>query len=290
MPAAQIRGSMRKIILSVLISISFFPVFSFAASIGGADTQGRNKFSVGIDSDYVFEKEFEDRRVSWVSFPIAEFYGQETTKIKGGMYREMVKINYGILDNLDIYVKAGTAQIIGMRTNVGLPGTIFAVNGSVERGMDYTSELGMSYAAGLKGKVNLPGKLSDWFLGCDLQYLRQRNRTRVWVWQNLYALGTLVMSGQNGARGHITWEEWQAAPYLAYKWKMFTPYAGAKYSYTRLKIQTDDWFDMGMNEKSGNEVGAFAGLDWDIGKHITLNLEGRFVDETAVSGAVSYKF
>ncbi len=278
---------MKKMALIIFFVICL-PFVSYAASIGGALTQGKGKFAIGIDSDYVFKKEFKNRNVYDGFGGIATYNAVLHTEIKGGLYREMVKLSYGIIDNLDIYVKVGMAQIIGIRQNGEGPLTFLGFPGSLYASNDIQSEVAPAYGAGIKGKVNLPGRLSNWMLGCDAQYIRHRNRVNISSWTNLYITG-FGMLGQNRtlARGYVTWEEWHAAPYVAYKIGNFVPYVGGKYSYTRLKVGSDRG---GSNEKTGNKAGAFVGFDYIFGKHLDFNLEGRFIDETAVSGSVAYKF
>ena len=41
---------------------------------------------------------------------------------------------------------------------------------------------------------------------------------------------------------------------------------------------------------AGLLVGAFVGATYEVIKNLKLNLEGRFIDETALSFSVSYKF
>jgi opacity protein-like surface antigen len=42
--------------------------------------------------------------------------------------------------------------------------------------------------------------------------------------------------------------------------------------------------------KTKNSVGPFVGLDYKFNDNLSLNLEGRFIDETAVSFSANYKF
>lgn len=277
---------MRKIFL-VLICLLFLPIASYAASIGGADTQGKGKLAFALDSDYTFDREFQRLQVTqfisglgWTANVKAA-----TKSTIGAMYRETIKISYGILDNLDIYAKVGTAKIDDYEMKVDGTFTLSTPFGDTTvpiRGVANTrSHIALAYGGGIKGKINL---LRDWFIGCDTEYLRHRTRTKISSWQNVEGIDY----DRSTDKGYITFEEWQGAAYLAKKIGNFTPYAGAKYSYARVKYETDS--TGGGNEKTGNKVGAFCGLDYNISKHLSLNLEGRFIDETSVSGAVAYKF
>lgn len=287
----KLDNRMKKITL-VTFFIVCLPFVSYAASIGGALTQGKGKFSVGIDSDYVFKKEFKNRNASGGFGGVATYNVGVHTEIKGGLYRETVKLSYGIFDNLDIYAKVGMAQVIGIRQNIEGPLMFLGFPGALYGSADFQSEVAPAYGAGIKGKINFPGRLSNLMLGCDTQYIRHKNRINVSSWSSLYVTGFGLLAQTIALdRGYITWEEWHAAPYLAYKIGNFVPYVGGKYSYARMKMELDTAVGFGAsNEKTGSKAGAFVGFDYLLGKHIDLNLEGRFIDETAVSGSFAYKF
>lgn len=299
---------MKKISFLFLVFLLALPLASYALSIGGADTLGRNKFAVGLDSEYTFDQVYQRRQTTtnFVIVPgVVEIHTANGNQITvNALYRETVKVSYGILKNLDIYVKAGIAKIDDLEYEGS--GGINAILGgpplvaSATNGGHLRSNLGLALGAGLKGKIDLP--FTGWFIGTDLQYARSRARTKLPLWQTFVIAGVPV--GQEiGNRGFVTLEEWQVAPYIAKKLGNFTPYIGGKYSYSRMKLEFDGRMgpnpfgpgtipmsQQGSNERTGNIFGAFCGLDWNIGKHVTLNLEGRFIDETAVSGTATYKF
>lgn len=43
-------------------------------------------------------------------------------------------------------------------------------------------------------------------------------------------------------------------------------------------------------DKADNNVGVFIGSDYNITKNLSVNVEGRFIDETAMSIGATYKF
>ncbi len=94
-------------------------------------------------------------------------------------------------------------------------------------------------------------------------------------------------------------KEYQAAIEVAWKNDVLTPYAGIKFS----DVEVDAKFTEGGQERDATgknadeNVGVFVGLAitptleaLDKEKSIALNIEGRFVDEEAVSVGISYKF
>ena len=94
-------------------------------------------------------------------------------------------------------------------------------------------------------------------------------------------------------------EETQAAIEVAYKTDYFVPYVGIKYS----DVEVGTTFTYGSvarnaSDKSSQQViGAFAGLTImpvldgvEKSENVTINIEGRFIDEEALSVGLSYQF
>lgn len=93
--------------------------------------------------------------------------------------------------------------------------------------------------------------------------------------------------------------EIQGAVELAWKKELFTPYIGIKYS----DVEVDARFTLygtlrDANDKNAvNNVGIFLGLTMTpnmdselFGERLAINVEGRFIDEEAISIAASYRF
>jgi hypothetical protein len=107
---------MKRLILLSLITLLCLPVAVYAASIGGAETQGQGKFAIGLDQEFVFDRDMKKKTLDFEEDVtdggvITEFSGQISLKPEiDKMYRTMVKASYGVFDNLDVYVKLGTAS------------------------------------------------------------------------------------------------------------------------------------------------------------------------------------
>src|SRR3989344_7857549 len=89
-----------------------------------------------------------------------------------------------------------------------------------------------------------------------------------------------------GTRLH--WCEWQMDLDLSYTIDLFTPYVGVKYSNVRAKVGTFSTQiagnDTGTNSfKNRTPVGICIGCSLSTGKYFFLNVEGRLVDEEAVT-------
>jgi opacity protein-like surface antigen len=228
---------------------------AYSASVGGAETQGRNKIGVGVDQEFIFDRDLKYQ---------SGLENVESAKIEiDSMYRTMGKISYGLLDNLDLYVKLGTAD-----AKVKGPMTFTTVEGGT-----YTANTSNAFAWGLGVKGNYEFA-EDWLLGADVQYLRHRHSAD-FSW------------GENSWDGKLLFQEWQVAPYLAKRIGNFTPYAGVKYS--DLRVDHKD-ADGKVKFKADDNFGMFVGTGYKLNDRISLNVEGRFIDETAMSFDATYRF
>jgi len=258
---------MKKLIVLALALILCVPIASYAASIGGAETQGKGKLAIGLDQEFVFDRDMEWDGANWELDPDEEIKDVEIDKI----YRTMVKTSYGVLDNLDIYVKLGVADFDGEGKSY---------ESDVYQGkFEYKGKNAFAYGFGLKGAYPLQ---NDWLLGADLQYLRHKNKySGKWISAD-------PADPEETWTGKATIQEWQVAPYIAKKLGNFVPYFGVKYSDLRAKTKDNE----GDYEKykADDNFGVFLGTDYKITENWKLNLEGRFIDETAMSFGATYKF
>src|SRR3989344_3732542 len=95
---------MKKLLfLGLIISLCLgIAVPGYAASIGGAETQRKGKIGVGLEQEFVFGRDLKHQSgVENVQSAAVEI---------DSIYRTLAKISYGLLDNLDVYVKLGTAD------------------------------------------------------------------------------------------------------------------------------------------------------------------------------------
>jgi hypothetical protein len=96
-----------------------------------------------------------------------------------------------------------------------------------------------------------------------------------------------------------TFEETQAAIELAWRNDVFIPYVGIKYS----DVDAGSRFTLGgtvrnaAGRDSDENTGAFIGLtilpklaETAVSERFAINIEGRFIDEEAISTSITYKF
>lgn len=265
---------MRKLLFLSLIIFLSLPVVAKAASVGGAETQEQGVISIGLDQEFVFDRDLKLKSMDPAPDVILEIKPEIDS-----MHRTMVKANYGVLDNLDIYVKLGTADF-----KSEMPYTWTGSDESETGIIKIKGDNAFAYGFGAKGTYNLE---NDWIIGCDVQYLRHKNDCKG------IASEDAEDGDEDSFKGDVTFQEWHIAPYIAKKLGNFVPYLGVKYSDLRTKFkqtwEDDDEAGTWKIEAEDN-VGVFLGTDYKVNDVWSLNLEARFVDETAMSFAAAYKF
>jgi hypothetical protein len=86
-------------------------------------------------------------------------------------------------------------------------------------------------------------------------------------------------------------DEWQAAIGVSYQFNTVSPYAGVKYSDASGKAKatvSGKSYEYSFDPKS--QFGIFAGLDVLAFDSLSINAEGRFIDETAFSASAILRF
>lgn len=304
---------MRKFTFLTLLFVLISPMASHASTIGDPETLGKNKWGVGLDGDYVYNRPLKSEtwstRQTIFARPagITEFvnYDMETSKLKiTEMYRTSAKVSYGLLESLDVYLKLGTSQkqirgsfsgsgvaILPPPTNT-LAATIY--NGSLK----YSTENAFTYGGGVK----LTHEFNEgWSIGVLGQYLREESNYKASRQYIQDLTGSPGIFSFEDWHGELTTQEWSIAPYLAKKIKNFTPYVGFVYTILRMKDRARLPTSIASSSSSATEVidlsregytlkfdnkrsiGPFVGLNYKFNDRWSINIEGRFVDETAIS-------
>lgn len=258
---------MRKSVLA-LVLICCLPLASYAAGIGSPETQGKGKAGIGVDSDFVFGKDWKLKNAT-------NLVAGETIKnieTENG-YFAGARLIYGLLDNLDVYARIGASDYKVKDKHF--------TNGAESATDKFNTDTGIAYGIGLKGAYHINENL---LLGCDLQYLRSKHEAK----DNYSTAGGTELSTKYKS---FTVQEWHVAPYVGYKTGNFLPYLGVRYSDGRLDMKKPSNTDFGaIKAEADNNFGVFLGTDYKIGENWKLNLEGRFVDEAAMSFGATYRF
>lgn len=87
-------------------------------------------------------------------------------------------------------------------------------------------------------------------------------------------------------------KEWQGALGLAYQYKSFIPYIGGKYSNidSHMEFTHDSTSHSDKELEASDNFGVYGGIDILLNDFVSLNIEGRAVDESAVSVGLSARF
>ncbi len=245
---------------------------AIAASVGSPQTQGKGKIGAGVEWSYIFNRDLEFKKATRPPGHAAD--SPVNFKIVKGT-NVAAKISYGVFEDMDVYVKLGVA-------NYDLKGDVF-VGDTQTASENLSARNALLYGGGLKFAHEFK---KGWILGCDAQYLTSDHELD-------FRANTLSTGAITTARYYdFRIQEWHMAPYVAKKIAKFTPYLGVRYSDMRMEQKKPSdpkrWDDLIFYADCN--TGVFTGVDWDIGKGFKLNVEGRFVDETAISVGTGYKF
>jgi opacity protein-like surface antigen len=278
-----------KRILVLILAFSFcIPLYVYAASIGEVETVGQNKFSIGVNQEFVFNRDMKLDKSWYWSMPAGR--NIDVKEKVDSLYRTMGKVSYGLLDNLDVYVKLGVSDFKTKNsyseTGAGLGDDVGTIK--------LNGKNAFAWGVGTKGTIALA---ESWIIGCDIQYLNHKNKLKGRdSWTQYNPDGSIFEIDGDDITGNVTFHEWHVAPYVAYKIGNFVPYVGGKYSDMRMHYKTKyvntavTPDDNKPKFKADDNVGIFCGMNYNVGQHLMLNVEGRFIDETAMSFGASYRF
>ena len=108
---------------------------------------------------------------------------------------------------------------------------------------------------------------------------------------------TFSDTNRNLTNNEIDYTDWQIAGAVSLQWKQFAPYVGIKYSDAGGEVKaTARGIDYETDLDSDDKIGLFAGLTVFFRKGhfdpnaLALNIEGRFIDEQALSLSVTARF
>ena len=294
---------MKKLILvsSIMLAVAL-PSIGRAATVGNiAETQGApSKFSLGLEYDKISNRDLEftsgsiTGNIGGVPFtePIPSL-GDSIKDVEAESNRIFLKGTLGFHSHIDLFVKLGIADAKWESKYVS--------PGSPDQKDEFDGDYGFAWGVGAKLLFfQSPGGLR--ILG-DTQYIEYEVE------------GDYKTDGVDLAQAlaPATYEsktkvkEWQVALYVNKTFGPFSPYLGIKYSDLRGKNETDvsgyiDIDDDGILDtpysfkasqkaKADDNIGAFVGTDiYVISNQLSVNIEGRFLDETAGTVGVNWKF
>ena len=240
------------LILSLIVCVSGISSVN-AASVGGKQPE-QGKLAVGFEYNQIIEKDIE-------SDPVIDDLGITNSS------QYLTKIEYGLLGsdlfNWSVFTKLGIADMEGKAED-----TKFPSDGEC--------------AWGLGSKLTY--KLEACEVGVEAQY---------------FSINGLSTSENFDPGDNLDeeWKEWQVSLFVAKDLEFanfsLMPYLGVRYS----DLQADmEFYDAGLattenyDVTADKNIGVFVGADIEITKNISVNVEGRFIDEKAVTAGLSYRF
>ncbi len=242
-----------------------------AASIGGPETQGQGKIALEAEWDGIFRRDLTFQSASRP--PHHENDQPENFRINGGNHYAG-KLTCGVFDFLDLYVKLGAADY-------RLAGDVF-VNDVPAVSENLWASTALLYGGGAKLAYAIA---ESWIIGLDAQYLASDHTLD-------FTATSAAGAVTKATYGTALIQEWHTAPFIAWKIASFTPYVGGRYSDLRLNQKDPDdpkrWDH--LHFRAANNIGVFAGADWNLGQHFKVNVEGRCLDETALSVGAAFRF
>lgn len=261
---------MKRVFVSGLFAfIVSLPAIGKAATVGNpADVLGeRMKSSIGLETDGILNKRMGLKRTIpeyRMIYPQRRQDVLSNFKLKSN--RNFIKFTLGYLDNADVYLKVGFAT-----------STLYLKDNNLGQDVRLVGKYDIAWGAGSKIRLY---NMSNFKILADVQYLRYTHYAR-------------VRFNEKEVRGvfpKITINEGQASLLATQKFNFFSPYGGMKYSYTSVLTQfTTVLVDVRLKPK--NYFGVFAGTDIHvISNKLKATIEGRFIDETAVTAGVTYIF
>lgn len=282
--------------LGLLVTTSTTPLN--AATIGGAETQGKGKFSISADGEFG-SREMKSTTMNFDSYvdssstSSVHFTGQPESKTKfKSINREMVKVSYGLLDSLDVYAMVGTAQ---GKIQKDISGTIDWVDGLVtgkaalDGNMSYKLKNALAYGFGAKFVKDIS---HGFLIGLNGQFLTHKNSYNASAsatYRDLGGKGTL--SSSTSWNGKLTTQEIEGAAYIGKKIGRFTPYGGVKYN----NLSLEDRTGYGDREKvkAKKQFAPFVGGDIKVSKNFKLYSEVTFIGDKSKPAFVvggTYRF
>ncbi len=259
--------------IMVAVMVSLFGTISLtrAASVGlNSEKKG---LSTSVEYTHVFDQELDKDAGSVDS---------EIDKIDA----VLAKLNYAFNEYVSLYTKLGSADI-----DVNLA----FVKGADRANYQLEHDFGFAWGGGIQ--ASLPLGDSEWRSIFDLQYLRWDSEV------NSVKVNNISASAVSSTDAEVT--DLSLSALLAKKWTLsnggvLTPYAGVKLSHVVVDYGTlsHAGITVGSTTFSGfsgdisseNKVGAVMGTEYQLNDRWSLAVEGRLVDETAITGSAKYRF
>lgn len=216
--------------------------------------------------------------------------GYEGDFVSDGKMEQEVESS-GRVDNFEQCTNSGTVtlnilnrlDLFGVFGSCKFQGDWRFSDGSALYRIETETHYDFLWAAGARAILFEWGSTS---LGMGARYSASNN-TPIWLTTN--------GASSSVSRSQLEWRQWQVNLGISYNIDLFTPYIGGKYSSEKAHlfdfptpIAPDD---SGSNHFENREpVGLYLGCSLSNGKYFMLNIEGRLIDEEAVTISGDFRF
>lgn len=298
---------MKKTILVGLLMVALsLPSIGWAATVGNiAETQGAlGKFSLGLEYDGVFDRDMDLKSGSVTSTgpgggTVTEPMlapGESIDDMEIDSNRIFLKGTLGLHPNVDMFVKLGMASANweAMSKEPGYP----------DEKREFEDDWNFAWGVGAKVKI-FETAVGLRFLA-DAQYLSYKvdgdfkkggKGFDQFVLEKLRLYDPMATFSSDS---EIEIKEWQVALYVNQTFGNFSPYAGVKYSECDVDFEFKGsgqflgnpyFLKLKGDAEADDNFGIFLGTDiYIIPNQLSVNIEARFIDETAGTIGVNYRF
>lgn len=198
----------------------------------------------------------------------------------------------GRVDNFEVFTNLGLV-VFSIADRFDLYGGFGA--STFESNWRFTNSVG-----GISRVSTLSNNRYSWTYGVN---------TTIYQWERAFLGGGIRYSGAHAGLSWITinganvpsnnaefrWLQWQAEMAIGCKIGLFAPYLGAKYSNARVRLASLDVAIAGDGEgkihmENRDHVGVYLGVTLSKDAYFMMTVEGRIIDEEAVSVSGDIRF
>jgi len=274
---------MKKIIIT-LIAVLLFSPYAIAKTGGPIENVGKGKFALSLDTEYIPEQRMRQDKL-YVDNTAGGILDEATymyENIRFRIDRHSIKLKYGILDKLDVFLRAGVNRIKSKMEEVEF-GSATSYIVAID---DYNPLVG----GGFKAHLFSVGELFD--VGFSGEYLWSNGKIKRYEAFSGSELHVDVMSSS------VKYYSWNSSLYLYKHFKFVTPYIGATYQDSVYELRADiyvpaaslfSYIDTFKFEQDMPWI-MFWGIDFYINKRLDANIELTAFGSRSVSFGVTWKF
>jgi len=277
---------MRKIIITLILVLLFAPT-AMAKTGGPIECVGKKKLAISFATEYIQEQRMRQDSIyintgGTVSNEKTDVYHFTEARID----RYFLKLNYGLLDNIDIFLKLGAQREKILSHNNSLissdKSTIFLIG-------DYNPLVAGGFNTNLFS-------IRQWCkVGFSVEYLWSKGKAKRYNIDSPNVVGIDILDSDT------EYYSWNASLYFYKRFKLITPYVGASYQNSMYSFKGDMllWLSAGSSLISNYDsfkfnqdmpLILFGGIDFHINKRLDANIELSTFGSRSASFGLTWRF